>query len=206
MFPWSEQNRWQFAGFLLLILWFGVFNGWKPLGILLAAAAVHELGHAAVMKGFGIEGRGFTLSPFGAEIHLNGLQASYPREIMILAAGPGADLLVGGALTLAAGRSEPLYTAAGAFWILGFFNLLPVCPLDGGQILRLLLCWFLGPGPGERISEKISLSLGLGLAGVILWMILRTGGNLWLLPAAVCLLPRGSAGRKSRQRPHPASC
>ena len=33
------------GGFLLLIAWFGLVNGWKMLAMVLGASLLHEMGH-----------------------------------------------------------------------------------------------------------------------------------------------------------------
>lgn len=54
------------------------------------------------------------------------------------------------------------------------FNLLPVYPLDGGQILRCLL-WF---GVGPRRSLRIAAAVGLvGAVGLVVLALVR--GSIW---------------------------
>ncbi|MCI2057021.1 MAG: site-2 protease family protein [Oscillibacter sp.] len=176
---------WQTLGFLLLLAWFGQVSGWEILGLVLCAAAVHEAGHVAAMSLCGVKPQRFQLSVFGAEIAFDEAGVSYPQELAIFAAGPAADLLCGAALCLAAKRGAGSFCTSGAFWVLGLFNLLPVAPLDGGQILRLGLCWAFGPERGERVASVVSLMCAGVLAGGLCWVMLESRGNLWLLPAAL---------------------
>ena len=54
------------SGFFLLAAWFGVVNGWGLLAVVLGAAAVHEMGHWAVLKCMGAPITGLRLNVFGA--------------------------------------------------------------------------------------------------------------------------------------------
>lgn len=61
-------------------------------------------------------------------------------------------------------------------WTLLFFNLLPIFPLDGGQMLQALLWRKLG------YFQSMSLACNVGMAGAVLmglWGL--TGGSFWLL-------------------------
>ena len=80
------------------------------------------------------------------------------------------------------------WVAAGAHLSLCLFNLLPVRPLDGGRALYLAAAWLAGPSAAERIACWAGGTTALALGGLVLWLIGRTGGSLWLLPAAFGLL------------------
>jgi Zn-dependent protease len=139
-------------------------------GILLWTIAVffsiliHELGHAFVAQRYGA-------TPI---IHLHGMggfmahNASLNRKqsIAVGAAGPGASLALGIATVLFIGMIPPdtpggkLFSTymiyINFFWT--FINLLPILPLDGGQIARDVL----GPSRSE-----ITRWIGVFFAGAI---------------------------------------
>ena len=114
---------------------------------------------------------------------------SYPGEAAALLAGPLSNLFCGAACALAAKsvRFPDGFAFAGANLILGAFNLLPVRPLDGGRLCQLLLAWLLGPDGGETGAAAAGAVCAALLSAGAAALILRSGGSLWLLPAAVGL-------------------
>lgn len=167
------------VGVCLLVGWFTMVNGWRLTGLVLSAAALHELGHYAVLRLQGARVTALRVSVFGAEMTADGTGLSYGRELAAVLAGPLVNLLAGLAL---ARLGYP--AAAGTHLVLCAFNLLPVRPLDGGRALYLLACWAAGPAAGERVCRWLGGCAALSLATALAWVMIRSGGSLWLLPAA----------------------
>ena len=65
------------GGLVLLAAWFVLANGWEPLATVLGAAAVHELGHWAVLRALGAEVTGFRLNVLGAVLETDSRRLSY---------------------------------------------------------------------------------------------------------------------------------
>ncbi len=181
-----ERAVWNGAGAILAALWFALLNGWKPLILIFSAAAVHECGHLLLLRLFHAPVTAFRITLFGAEMRTVNSSLSYPAEIAAVLAGPGANLLFGAAALHLPGIC-PFPAAAGAHFALALFNLLPVYPLDGGRLLELLLSWSISPDCGVRAAKIAGAVSGTGAAAFLLWTVARTGGNLWLLPAAAGL-------------------
>ena len=171
------------GGFLLLTAWFALVNGWRLLAVILSAALLHETGHLLALYLLGGRAAGVRITVFGAELRTDAAHLSYPAELAVTLAGPAANLACG--LLLARLRA---WTAAGAHLSLCAFNLLPVRPLDGGHALELLVSWLAGPEAGERIARRTGAAAALALCLGAVWLMVRTGGSLWLLPAAAGLL------------------
>ena len=169
------------GGFLLLAAWFVLANGWEPLLTVLGAAAVHELGHWAVLRLLGAEVTCVRLSALGAVLETDSTRLSYGGELAAVLAGPAANLLA--AILLTAWGRGRLPVAVGANLVLCAFNLLPVRPLDGGRALYLLASWLGGPAAGEAASRWLGAVTALALAAGLGFVMRQTGGSLWLLPA-----------------------
>lgn len=69
----------------------------------IAAAALHECGHLAVLFAVGEPPKAIRLNPFGVEIVRRGEPRGYLREAAVDLAGPCVNLLVGGTCMLLLG-------------------------------------------------------------------------------------------------------
>lgn len=195
MSRWRDRIRIS-GGFWLLAAWFTLVNGWQLLAVILSAAALHELGHLLVLRLLGARVRELRVSVFGAELMTSAARLSYPGEIAAVLAGPAVNLLcalvLGGSQRLGGGGSPsvtvPLQPAAGA------------AP-GRRRALYLAAAWAGGvPSAAERIACWAGGTTALALGGLVLWLIGRTGGSLWLRPAAFGLLAaalRELHGRKA---------
>lgn len=134
---------------------------------------VHEFGHALTGRLFGSHAR-IVLYGFGGLAVGSTERLRRWQRVAVLFAGPGAGFLLLGivfALTLlipGSRGSRPILLVAAAsfliqinlFW--GLMNLLPVWPLDGGQISgELFSAW---RRDGFRIALQLSIVTGAGVA------------------------------------------
>lgn len=152
------------------------------IGLFMIAGAfsllVHELGHALTIRHFGAPTR-IVLHAFGGyALHPAGIFGR-KRQFLVSAAGPGLQLLLG-AIAFAILLFVPLPTlhvkllVANLFGISVFWailNLIPVIPLDGGQMMSAIL-------GNQRRSIALWISLVLAVA-VGLLMFLRTGSYIF---------------------------
>lgn len=146
------------------------------VGLFLASTLAHELAHATVAKRQGVGVRGITLTLFGGYARLDRQAPGPGAEFAIAAAGPAANLAIGGLLagvTVAVARQWPeraltigaLAWLAGVNIVLALLNLLPASPLDGGRILVAALWRRLGEAELARVLAGRS---GLVLSGLVL--------------------------------------
>ena len=112
----------------------------------LISILVHELGHALTGRAFGARSQ-ITLQAFGGFAAFAGARFTRPQHFLVTAAGPVAQLLLAALTFLAIPDLFLLTSVAGHFWkvltglsiVWALLNLLPVLPLDGGQMLNALL-------------------------------------------------------------------
>ena len=150
-----------------------------PLDWLIAAllaAAVHELGHLAVIYAFGSRPEFLSVGGFGAQIHTGPLDNR--AEFFCAAAGPAASLFL-----LSLCRFFPKLALCGA--VQGMFNLIPVHPMDGGRIL----CCFLRrlcPRRAEGIFRIVHCLVICGLLALSLIAAICRRDGFFL--ALVCIM------------------
>ena len=146
---------------------------WVP--VILISVLFHELAHAAMIGAFGFGPSRIVLQGIGG-VTINERRARPWQDLFISAAGPLSSFVLAFViriLYMSVPRMQadpffaallPLLVTANVLW--GFFNLLPVAPLDGYAMLRHFLRLFLN----ERISFLIAIwvSMIVGAALVIL--------------------------------------
>ena len=144
-----------------------------------AALAVHEAAHLCVMKAFGICVDEVRVRAAGLEIIRGGGATSYVRDAAVSLAGPAASAISGWA-GLAAGGVFGIYGILSL--ILGAFNALPVCGLDGGYAFRSLLSAVMPPERADQIARAVSFAFVAALWAAGVYVMLADGGfSLFLI-------------------------
>jgi stage IV sporulation protein FB len=151
--------------------------------VLFASILLHEWGHALTARAAGDTVHKVTLHLLGGVTYRTG-RGGPKSAWWITAAGPLVNVvLAGGAWAgMYFGRAElpwwGLVVLAQAFWanvILAAFNLLPIYPMDGGQLARLSLGKRVGSGPGARIALGLSF---FTLLAVGIWFVASGNFNI----------------------------
>lgn len=165
--------------------------------VVFVSLLVHELGHAVMQRYFGFRSE-IVLYWLGGYARFDGRGSTHWwHQVLMIAAGPGAQLLLYAAVfALDAGLAEtgrspdrgtPADAALGLMlWInlvWALINLIPVYPLDGGQIARWLFVRF-RPWDGIRLSLMLSIAAGAGFG---FWMM-SGGGSFFGLMLIFCAI------------------
>ena len=139
---------------------------------------IHELGHALTMRQFGCRHVSIVLHGFGGYALSQGARFTRGQQILVSLAGPllqaacGLFLLFLLRESLSA-MSEWARRLTGSFVLISLYwailNLIPVFPLDGGQVLKA----FLGP---RRI--QLTLGISMSVAIVVACLIYLTSGSI----------------------------
>ena len=173
---------------------------WIP--IIFVSVLLHELAHAAMIGSFGFGPSRIILGGMGG-VTINERQNARPwQQVIISVAGPAASFGIWwGAAWLffrfPIFRSDPMLVAfmpllskINLLW--GEFNLLPIAPLDGGQVLRNFLRTFLSDRTAFMISVWVAMVVGTGVAiygfltrfiflGIVMIFFVRSNYFQWRL-------------------------
>lgn len=166
-------------GFFFVILFVlgrsGTFDLKYAVGSVVAYAAfmiIHELGHALAARRYGCTDVAISLDfLIGYAMFRPPADITKKRLALISAAGPVAEILTGLAVLLAMGADLSSFDSMRVglrgvvLWfgpVLGAANLIPILPLDGGNIVALGF-EKLHPKQGRRQFQMVSLGLSIAL-------------------------------------------
>jgi Zn-dependent protease len=160
--------------FFVSVWFYALLWGWSFAFVFVLLILVHELGHAAFMRAFGVPASmPYFIPGFGALITMKGRPASALEEAYIALGGP----LIGSIAACAAylygvASGQPFWIAAGyTGFFLNLFNLFPVYPLDGGRIVGAISprVWIVG------LAALIGVSLALHWFNPLLILLVVLG-------------------------------
>jgi Zn-dependent protease len=167
---------------------------------------LHEFGHALACRQVGGRANRIVLWPLGGVAYVD----PPPRPgatLWSIAAGPLVNVALLPVLYVAVSQGHSLgwmTTAPNAFellftvqrinfWLLAF-NILPIYPLDGGQILRSLLWFVLGRARSLMVATVLGLIGVVGFFGLALF-----SKDVWLGAIAVFMLMNCWGGLRHAQ-------
>lgn len=109
---------------------------------LLIVLLIHELGHFLLMKLFKYDNVRMLFVPLmGAFVQGNKEEYSQKQSLWVVIAGPLPGIIIGALLLILAGTIHQAWMVnlGLLFLFLNLLNLVPLDPLDGGQLFRLLM-------------------------------------------------------------------
>jgi Zn-dependent protease len=164
------------------------------LALIVAVAAftlVHELGHALAARRFGAESAISLSFLVGWASFRPSRPLQRGERVLITVAGPLVQIVLGVIVLVALGASPTSYADVAtdpvtlAVWwagpVLGLINLLPLTPLDGGNVAIAAVDTVL-PGRGRAVVQW--WTLGVTLAAVVAVVVLPTY-RPWALTVAL---------------------
>ncbi|MBC7947094.1 MAG: hypothetical protein H7Y42_04385 [Chitinophagaceae bacterium] len=146
---------------LYFVIGYYFFNqNWTLVIVLTAVVVFHELGHFMAMKYFNYTELGIFFIPLlGAYASGKKQEISQLQSSIILLAGPVPGIIMGVVLNLTAQQfGDDAHLVESISWVLVYLNLLnllPIYPLDGGQLLNRLFL------DNSQIISKIFLILSI---------------------------------------------
>jgi Zn-dependent protease/CBS domain-containing protein len=183
--------------------------------LLYVSVLIHELSHSVVARGYGLPVRRILLYPLGGVSEIE-LEPQTPgREFTVSAAGPFLSFVLAaiffGLEHVVPGGSVVWIIIRQACWaniVVGFFNLLPGLPLDGGRMLRAVVWKLTGrPGAATITAAWAGRVIAVALVALPVCWTLFHGENfdltsvIWLVAiAAFMWMGAGQAIKATRVR------
>jgi Zn-dependent protease len=177
---------------LIVVLYGNEYGVWLA-GSIAAFTLIHELGHAVAARSSGATAE-ISLDFFAGYASYTSPQPLSRRvEAMIALAGPLTHIAAGflvlavmGVNPLDAVGTGPTDAARAVWWagpVIGAFNLIPVLPLDGGNVVTSALDGVL-PGRARSVMAYVSVALTAAAA-----VVFALGAQLrWFVPFLGLLL------------------
>ena len=145
---------------------------WIP--VLLVSLLAHELAHAGTIGLLGLGSSHVILNGMGG-VTINQRVATPWQDLRISLAGPLASFGVSAVVYLSRQTNPFLEMLLTINIIWGFFNLMPVAPLDGGHAFRNFLRLFLD----DRRAVRMAAAVGM-VAGVVFIVFMGVKGEIYI--------------------------
>lgn len=163
-----------------------LYDSNMSVSICFLSVLIHEAGHLAVMRFFGISPERIRLTLFDfAIVDRSKTSISSGRETAVILAGICANLLTAAAAMPWSGETAEKIVSTNL--TLAAFNGLPIGNLDGGQALSLILCRLMSIDRAIYVSRIISVIFLVPLTALGFIVLFRTGYNFSILLTALYL-------------------
>lgn len=122
---------------------------------------IHEISHAVAGMLLGLKLEKFEIMPFGFKINFEQNQERI-KKLLIILAGPLINFIIMIFAIILRWDTDIIYSNL----IIAIFNLIPIYPLDGGRILKLILGLNNNLKETNRIVNKVSNITIIILTGI----------------------------------------
>ncbi|NEZ45670.1 metalloprotease [Clostridium niameyense] len=173
-------------------IFFLLYIGYKG-NLLLSFCVVfmHELTHYMVARKLGFKGFDIEIFPLGFSLNLEGLEEATTKEDLIISiSGPLLNILLSMIFYFLYFKFHNyyLYSLYLSNLIIGIFNFIPAFPLDGGRILRDILCFKTFYREANRITMNISIIIGILLMFLYIFLFMKEINNFSLGIASLFII------------------
>ena len=158
---------------LYVTVYYLLFRDIRSIALLVLVIVLHELGHYIAMRSYGYSNVKMLFIPMlGAFVSGSPIRVDPGKKLVVLFAGPLPGIVLGMIFAMIYSRTQQhiYYQLALMFIFLNVFNLIPLTPMDGGQIVQTLF----NKG-GRWIQTGFIL---ISSVVIIYWMVKR--GNYFL--------------------------
>lgn len=157
------------ASMVLAVIIWGLIYSWSIAPFLVIVILIHELGHLIAMAAFGYKNKNIIFAPPLGAIAI-GTKDDAPawQKFIVYLSGPLPSIIIGFALlyfdiNIISGEISKEIIAM--LLTINYFNLLPISPLDGGNIVELM---FLHKAPKIQLVLSGIGAVSLAVLGIVI--------------------------------------
>ena len=195
----SVKFHWAFILLLFMLAFYGYL---AETSILFSLVFAHEIFHTLVARAHGLEVGDVELFPFGGVARIEDVLELDPQvESNVALAGPLFNFTLA-AFAIVIYANVPVLQQHEMFLffircnlVLGFFNLLPALPLDGGRVLRARLAGTMGFQQATELAIRISHLMAFILFSLGVYLFLHEHFHITLFAASFFLFYAASKER-----------
>ncbi|EJO5346435.1 M50 family metallopeptidase [Clostridium botulinum] len=166
-----------FIPYVVLLFYLG-YKGSFLLSI--CVVFVHELIHYVTARYLGFTGFNIEIYPLGLSLKLDKLEnANFKEDLLISLSAPVTNIFFAIIFCIAYREfnNVNLYLLYKSNLIIGLFNFMPALPLDGGRILRDLLCFKTFYRKANEITINISIAISVFFMLVYIFLFMKGYNN-----------------------------
>ncbi|ERI90276.1 peptidase, M50 family [Clostridiales bacterium oral taxon 876 str. F0540] len=186
-----------FLPYIILLIFLG-FKGQILLAFLIVL--FHEAVHYITAVFLGFSGFDVEILPIGARLSLNDLEEASARQDIIISLSAPVINIAAAVIFYYMNKSMPneiLYLLYKGNLTVGLFNLIPAFPLDGGRVLRSIMCYKTIYRKANELTIKFSIIQGAGLIAIYILLLFFKINNINIAVIA-CLIIYSSYKEKER--------
>jgi Zn-dependent protease len=166
-YPISAVWRTLASLLIYILVYYALFRDLRSILFLVIVIIIHESGHFIAMRSFGYSNVRMLFVPmFGAFVSGQPAAVDPGRKMIVLFSGPLPGIILGmiSALVYTVTHQYFFYLLALMFIFLNVFNLLPLTPMDGGQMLDVLF-----PSYSKWVQTLFIILSSLALGIITYW-------------------------------------
>lgn len=166
--------------FLFVVLLMLAFDAVWMTVLMLAVAAIHELGHIVAAMLIGVGDISLPRAVLTGLRIRTGRLLSYREEVIIALGGPLINLVLFLVLLPLCRASDYVLAFAAVNLLTALSNLVPIRGFDGQRILIGLLSGRLSAEAAERVSRALTLTISASVALLSLLFMMIVGEGYWI--------------------------
>ena len=107
--------------------------------MIFAFAIIHELAHLFCGLLLGLKPENIKLMPVGLSVTFKRINVSWIKGMLVCLAGPLVNLIIASSFMICDRNTQGTIDIIYTNLLIGIFNLIPIIPLDGGRLIKMIL-------------------------------------------------------------------